>query len=91
MEQIDTDNLRASHSKKIMICRAFPNIIFYLAASNNLSAGDIKNTTMTVTRTFDLLGRYMELYPKDDALCFRQNGVWTKFSTTQYIEYSHNF
>lgn len=46
---------------------------------------------MNVSRTFDLLDRYGELHPKDDALCFRQNGVWTKFSTAQYIGYSHNF
>jgi long-chain acyl-CoA synthetase len=46
---------------------------------------------MTVSRTFDLLDRYKELYIKDDALCFKQDGVWTKFSTRQYIEYSYNF
>jgi long-chain acyl-CoA synthetase len=46
---------------------------------------------MDVSRTFDLLDRYKELFVKDDALCFRQNGVWTKFSTKQYIEYSYNF
>jgi long-chain acyl-CoA synthetase len=46
---------------------------------------------MNVTRNFDLLDRYRELYVKDDALCFKQNGVWTKFSTMQYIEYSYNF
>ena len=46
---------------------------------------------MTVSRTFDLLERYRELYDKDDALCFKQNGVWTKFSTREYIEYSYNF
>jgi long-chain acyl-CoA synthetase len=46
---------------------------------------------MTVSRTFDLLDRYKELYVKDDALCFKQDGVWTKFSTRQYIEYSYNF
>ena len=46
---------------------------------------------MNVTRNFDLLDRYRELYAKDDALCFKQNGAWTKFSTRQYIEYSYNF
>ena len=44
-----------------------------------------------VTRTFDLLDRYRELYNKDDALCFKQNGVWEKFSTAEYIEYSNSF
>ncbi len=51
----------------------------------------IKNKAMNVSRTFDLLDRYKELYVKDDALCFKQNGIWTKFSTRQYIEYSYNF
>ncbi len=46
---------------------------------------------MNVTRTFDLLDRYKELYVKDDALCFKHDGVWKKFSTMQYIEYSYNF
>jgi long-chain acyl-CoA synthetase len=46
---------------------------------------------MNVSRTFDLLDRYKELFVKDDVLCFRQNGAWTKFSTRQYIEYSYNF
>ena len=46
---------------------------------------------MNITCTFDLLDRYKELYIKDDALCFKQNGVWIKFSTIQYIEYSYNF
>ena len=46
---------------------------------------------MNVSRTFDLLDRYKELFIMNDALCFRQNGVWTKFSTKQYIEYSYNF
>lgn len=44
-----------------------------------------------VSRTFDLLDRYRELYNKDDALCFKQNGVWEKFSTAEYIEYSNSF
>ena len=46
---------------------------------------------MTVSRTFDLLNRYRELHPREDALCFKQNGAWIKFSTSQYIEYSYNF
>ena len=44
-----------------------------------------------VSRTFDLLDRYRELYNKDDVLCFKQNGVWEKFSTAEYIEYSYSF
>lgn len=46
---------------------------------------------MIVTRTFDLLDRYKQNFQKDDALCFKQNGSWIKFSTQDYIEYSYNF
>jgi len=46
---------------------------------------------MNVTRTFDLLERYGELFIKDDVLCFKQNGEWKKFSTREYIDYSYNF
>jgi long-chain acyl-CoA synthetase len=46
---------------------------------------------MTVNRTFDLLDRYRDNPPKDDALCFKQNGVWLKYSSGEYIEYSYNF
>jgi long-chain acyl-CoA synthetase len=46
---------------------------------------------MTVNRTFDLLERYRDNPPKDDALCFKQNGVWLKYSSGEYIEYSFNF
>jgi long-chain acyl-CoA synthetase len=46
---------------------------------------------MKVIRTFDLLDRYKEKPPKDDALCFKHNGTWIKFSSQEYIEYSYNF
>jgi long-chain acyl-CoA synthetase len=47
---------------------------------------------MTVKRTFDLLQRYKEFFPdKEDALCNKQNGVWVKYSTNDYIDYSYNF
>lgn len=46
---------------------------------------------MEVKRTFDLLDRYREKFPKDDALCFKQNGVWIKFSSSEYIELSNAF
>jgi len=45
---------------------------------------------MKVTRTFDLLDRYRENPEKDDALCFKQNGVWVKFTSKDYIDYSYN-
>jgi long-chain acyl-CoA synthetase len=46
---------------------------------------------MVVTRTFDLLEKYRDNLPKDDALCFRHHGVWHKYSSNEYIEYSYNF
>jgi long-chain acyl-CoA synthetase len=46
---------------------------------------------MDVTRSFDLLDRYRELFIKEDALCFKQNSQWVKFSTQEYIDYSYNF
>jgi long-chain acyl-CoA synthetase len=46
---------------------------------------------MEVTRTFDLLDRYNELFDKDDALCAKVNGEWKKYSTKEYISYSHDF
>jgi long-chain acyl-CoA synthetase len=42
-------------------------------------------------RTFDLLDRYRETAAKDDALCGKQNGVWVKYSSRDYIDYSYNF
>ncbi len=47
---------------------------------------------MNVERTFDLLDRYREKFiDKDDALCGKQNGVWVKYSSGDYIDYSYNF
>ncbi|OFX37959.1 MAG: hypothetical protein A2X04_05990 [Bacteroidetes bacterium GWF2_41_9] len=46
---------------------------------------------MDVLRTFDLLERYAEKFPKEDALCFKHNGAWKKFSTNEYVDYSNNF
>jgi len=46
---------------------------------------------MKVSRTFDLLDVYKERIPKNDALCFKQNGVWIKYSSEEYVEYSNNF
>jgi len=44
---------------------------------------------MNVERTFDLLDRYREHFIKSDALCSKQNGIWIKFSTEDYIDYSY--
>lgn len=46
---------------------------------------------MEVTRTFDLLERYRENPEKDDALCFKHDGKWLKFTSKEYIDYSYNF
>ena len=42
---------------------------------------------MKITRTFDLLERYKELYhDKTDALAGKKNGEWIKYSTKDYIQ-----
>jgi long-chain acyl-CoA synthetase len=46
---------------------------------------------MTIERTFDLLNRYKENFKKDDALCSKHNGIWVKYSSDEYINYSYNF
>jgi long-chain acyl-CoA synthetase len=46
---------------------------------------------MDVSRTFDILERYRDTYKKEDALCFKQNGVWKKYSSLDYIDFSYNF
>lgn len=37
-------------------------------------------------RLFDLLHRLKELPPKEDALAAKENGVWRKYSTQEYID-----
>ncbi len=44
---------------------------------------------MKISRTFDLLERYKNKFVKDDAFVAKQNGKWTKYSSQQYIDYSH--
>jgi long-chain acyl-CoA synthetase len=46
---------------------------------------------MDVIRNFDLLSRYRERSPKEDALCFKHNGAWIKYSSQEYIDFSYNF
>lgn len=42
---------------------------------------------MSVTRLFDLLNRYRELYPsKPDALAAKTNGQWRTYSASEFIE-----
>ncbi len=45
---------------------------------------------MEITRTFDLLDRYKDLYPDMKvALAGKQNGEWEKFSSQEYIKYAN--
>ncbi len=46
---------------------------------------------MNVERTFDLLSRYKEHFMKEDALCGKRNGVWVKYSSGDYLDFSYNF
>jgi long-chain acyl-CoA synthetase len=41
---------------------------------------------MEVTRTFDILDLYREENIKDDALAGKEDGVWVKYSSAQYVE-----
>ncbi|MBN1187405.1 MAG: long-chain fatty acid--CoA ligase [Bacteroidales bacterium] len=46
-----------------------------------------KSEGMEVTRTFDLLSRYKELYPdKPDALAGKEKGIYAAYSANEYIE-----
>lgn len=44
-----------------------------------------------VTRTFDLLDRYLQEFPRADALGGKNNGEWYTYSTEQYFKKSHQF
>lgn len=45
---------------------------------------------MNVKRIFDLLDRYEQLFKnKDDVFGVKQNGKWIKYSTKDYITFSH--
>ena len=46
---------------------------------------------MEITRTFDLLERYMTKFTKQDAFASKQNGKWVKVSSQQYIENAYLF
>jgi len=45
---------------------------------------------MEITRTFDILARLKAQYPKEDILAGKKDGVWIRYSTDDYIEYSHH-
>jgi len=47
---------------------------------------------MEITRVFDLLDDYRELYNyKNDVLAGKENGDWIKYTASQYIEFSDTF
>ena len=44
-----------------------------------------------VTRTFDILERYLSEFPRKDALGGKKDGKWYTFSTEEYNKKSHQF
>lgn len=46
---------------------------------------------MTVTRTFDILERYIQKFPRKDALGGKKNSDWYTYSTEEYYKKSHQF
>ena len=44
-----------------------------------------------VKRTFDVLDRYMSEFPRQDALCGKDDNGWYSFSTYEYVEKSTQF
>lgn len=46
---------------------------------------------MNVTRTFDLLDRYISDFPNITALAAKENGKWVEYSPQQYNEFAHFF
>lgn len=47
--------------------------------------------TVTVTRTFDILDKCMQEFPREDALGGKKDGNWYTFSTEEYYKKSHQF
>ncbi len=47
--------------------------------------------TVTVRRTFDILEKYMQEFPREDALGGKNNGDWYTYSTEEYHKKSHQF
>lgn len=44
-----------------------------------------------VTRTFDILDKYLQEFPRKDALGGKKDGEWYTYSTEEYVEKSHQF
>jgi long-chain acyl-CoA synthetase len=47
--------------------------------------------TVKVTRTFDVLDKYLNEFPRPDALGGKKNGDWYTYSTEEYYKKSHQF
>ncbi len=47
--------------------------------------------TVNVSRTFDILDRYLKEFPREDALGGKKNGTWYTYSTEEYYEKAHCF
>ena len=45
---------------------------------------------MEITRTFDLLNLYKEKYRMEDALAGKEQGVWVRYSSDQYIDFANS-
>lgn len=45
---------------------------------------------MEVTRLFDIIERNVFEFPREDAICGKENGVWIKYSSQQYLETVNN-
>ncbi len=53
---------------------------------------NLKKSVSDVTRTFDILDRYLAEFPRQDALGGKDNhGEWYTYSTAQYVENSRYF
>jgi long-chain acyl-CoA synthetase len=47
--------------------------------------------TVKVTRTFDILDKYMQEFPRQDALGGKKDGEWYTYSTEEYYKKAHQF
>lgn len=45
---------------------------------------------MEVTRLFDILERNVLEFPHEDAICGKENGVWRKYSSQEYLDTVNN-
>ena len=46
---------------------------------------------METTRIFDLLDRYLSLFPEADVLAAKSDDKWVKYNVQQYNELAHSF